>query len=284
MYSEPDLVTADRMRKALANAMRTFRVRVVGEGESWGWRGRTLSTHVAIDDGERWLRLVSAPAGKAGGKLWEGPTQAELAMPESVPRPRLRASSTWADSEDAYLAELYDIVTDTTVTTDSPVLRSTPSLTGEWWLGLVIALDAVSDVPTTRVALRQEYLERAMPEYLGFMPSQDGVVWAAAHGDLHWANLTAPSLQVLDWEGWGLAPVGYDAAMLHTYSLLVPEVAEAVRHHLSDQLDTPSGRFAELAVITQLLQTNSRGDNLDLAEPLRRRLQKLRSSVSSASR
>ncbi|WP_037602352.1 hypothetical protein [Streptacidiphilus rugosus] len=276
MYSEPDPATADRMRKAHANATRAFRARVVGEGESWGWRGRTLSRRVTTEDGERWLRLVSAPADRAGGKLWEGPTEAELAVPASVPRPRLRASSSWTDDEDAYLAELYDVVTDTTITTDSPVLRSAPRLSGQWWLGLVIALDAVGDVPTTRVALRQEYLERAMPEYLGFTPSQDGVVWATAHGDLHWANLTAPGLHVLDWEGWGLAPAGYDAAMLHSYSLLVPDVAAAVRHHLSDQLNTPSGRFAELAVITQLLQTNSRGDNLDLAEPLRARLAILR--------
>ncbi|WP_042424545.1 hypothetical protein [Streptacidiphilus anmyonensis] len=282
MYSEPDPATAQRMRKAHANAARTFRARVLGEGESWGWRGRTLSRRVTTEDGERWLRLVSAPADKAGGKLWEGPTEAELAMPASVPRPRLRASSAWTDDKDAYLAELYDVVADTTITTDSPVLRSAPRLSGEWWVGLMIALGAVRDVHTARVALRQEYLERAMPEYLGFMPGQDGVVWAAAHGDLHWANLTAPGLHILDWEGWGMAPAGYDAAMLHTYSLLVPDVAADVRHHLSDQLDTPSGRFAELAVITQLLQTNRRGDNLDLAEPLRARLAILREAEDVA--
>jgi hypothetical protein len=266
------------MRKAHANAARTFNASRVDESESWGWRGRTLSRRVTTEDGERWLRLVSVPADKAGGKLWEGPTQAELTMPSSVPRPRLRASSSWADPEDAYLAELYDVVTDKTISTDSPVLRSTPRLTGDWWLGLVTALDAINDVPTTRVALRQEYLERAMPQFLGFTPSQDGVVWAAAHGDLHWANLTAPALHVLDWEGWGLAPAGYDAAMLHTYSLLVPDVAAGVRHHLSDQLNTPSGRFAELAVITQLLQTNRRGDNLELEHLLRDRLLKLAAS------
>ncbi|MBC3843606.1 hypothetical protein GXW82_35545 [Streptacidiphilus sp. 4-A2] len=222
MYSEPDPPTAARMRRAHAEAARTLGAQTIGPRESWGWRGRTLSSSVTTDDGDGWLRLVSAPADKAGGKLWEGPTQAERAMPTAVPRPRLRISSTWTDAEHGYLAELYDIVTNPVITTDSPILRHAPNLSGEWWLQLVTALDAISEVPTTRVALRQEYLRRAMPEYLGFTPSQEGVVWTTVHGDLHWANLTAPGLTVLDWEGWGLAPAGYDAAMLHAYSLLVP--------------------------------------------------------------
>jgi hypothetical protein len=97
--------------------------------------------------------------------------------------------------------------------------------------------------------------------------------WTTSHGDLHFGNVCGPNLIALDWEGW--APAGYDAAMLHTYSLLVPDVAAAVRHHLAHQMDTPSGRFAELAVITQLLQTNARGDNLDLACPMRHRLHEI---------
>src|SRR5262249_18638582 len=43
--------------------------------------------------------------------------------------------------------------------------------------------------------------------------------WATAHGDLHFANLCAPNLHLLDWEGWGLAPAGYNAATLHSHSL-----------------------------------------------------------------
>ena len=28
--------------------------------------------------------------------------------------------------------------------------------------------------------------------------------WHVGHGDLHWANLTAPQCMLLDWEHWGL--------------------------------------------------------------------------------
>ncbi|MFF2045884.1 hypothetical protein ACFVVX_36235 [Kitasatospora sp. NPDC058170] len=52
----------------------------------------------------------------------------------------------------------------------------------------------------------------------------------------------------------------------------MPDTAAEVRHRLARILDTPAGQFAELVVITELLQTTTRGDNLDLEGPLRRRL------------
>ena len=59
--------------------------------------------------------------------------------------------------------------------------------------------------------------------------------------------------------------------MLHTYSLATPEVTARVRSELTHVLDTPAGRFSELAVITMLLQTTTRGDNLHLEPALRER-------------
>ncbi|MFF0391505.1 hypothetical protein ACFYS8_22900 [Kitasatospora sp. NPDC004615] len=271
MYSVPEPEVVDRMRQAHAEVTVQLQAQAVGGAESWGWRGRTLSRLVAAPTGDGWLRLVSVPADKADGKLWEGPMAAELSMPSDVPRPRLRRRLTWADGEHGYLAELYDPVPNRTVTVDGPVLRDKPALDAAWWAGLAGALDLVAGVWTSRVAVRQEYLDRAMPQFLGVPVDTTVPAWSTAHGDLHWANLTAPSLSVLDWEGWGVAPVGFDAAMLHTYSLLVPETAAQLRRHLGHVLTTPAGRFSELVVITMLLQTVQRGDNLDLEAPLRER-------------
>ncbi|WP_033213562.1 hypothetical protein [Kitasatospora phosalacinea] len=275
MYSEPEPDVAERMRAMHAVAAGTLHAQPAGSREVWGWRGRTLSRPVVTADGEGWLRLVSAPAGKAGGKLWEGPQEAERLMPPAVPRPRLRARRTWTGAAHGYLAELYDRVTSSTITTHGPVLRTAPDLDETWWERLSVALDAMATVPSDRVAVRQEYLDRAMPEFLGIPVDTTVPAWATAHGDLHWANLTSPTLTVLDWEGWGIAPAGYDAALLHTYSLLVPETAAQVRRRLDHLLDTPAGRFAELVVITELLQTTARGDNLDLEDALRDRLSKI---------
>ncbi|MEZ0088978.1 hypothetical protein [Streptacidiphilus sp. EB129] len=272
MYSEPEPEIAERMRGMHTSAAAALQATPKSSREAWGWRGRTLSRPVAASSGDGWLRVVSAPADKAGGKLWEGPQEAERFMPPAVPRPRLRARLTWTEGGYGYLAELYDKVTARTVTTHEPILRAAPNLDAAWWDGLSSALDAIAAVPTGRVAVRQEYLDRAMPLYLGMPIDTTAPAWSTAHGDLHWANLTSPGLTLLDWEGWGLAPTGYDAALLHAYSLLVPETAAKIRHHLGHVLDTPHGRFAELVVITELLQTTTRGDNLELEGPLRTRL------------
>ncbi|MGV9942781.1 phosphotransferase [Streptomyces sp. NPDC003401] len=136
----------------------------------------------------------------------------------------------------------------------------------------------LSTVRTDRTAVRQAYLDRAMPKYLAFLDGSVPTVpsaWSTAHGDLHWANLTGPELGILDWEGWGTAPAGYDAALLYAYSLGMPETAERVRQELSTILDSEDGRFAELVVITELLQSAERGDHMELVPALRQRAKEI---------
>ncbi|WP_437086841.1 phosphotransferase [Streptomyces sp. enrichment culture] len=147
-----------------------------------------------------------------------------------------------------------------------------------WWSELHTALACVSAVRTDRTAVRQAYLDRAMPKYLAFLDGPVPTVprrWSTAHGDLHWANLCGPELGILDWEGWGIAPAGYDAALLHAYSIGVPETAERVRREFFSVLDTEDGRFSELVVITELLQSAERGDGLELVAALRRRAEEV---------
>ncbi|MET8247789.1 phosphotransferase [Streptomyces sp. NPDC005202] len=115
------------------------------------------------------------------------------------------------------------------------------------------------------MAVRQEWVDRSVPRFLG-MPSPRITDWATAHGDLHPANLTT-SPYLLDWEGFGLAPVGYDAAMLLAYCLLVPDVAQRVRDTFPI-LDTALGRVAQIIVVTELLQSASRGDHPELVPAL----------------
>ena len=52
--------------------------------------------------------------------------------------------------------------------------------------------------------------------------------WATSHGDLHWGNITAPRLCLLDWADWGLAPRGNDAACLWGSALAAPDTADRV--------------------------------------------------------
>jgi hypothetical protein len=239
--------------------------------EVWGWRGRTLSGPVTAADGPAWLRVACAMDGQAIATFWNGSIEAEKSMPRSIPRPRLRCWRDWHDQQWQYRAELYERVVDRPVALAS-VLATAPDLPPQWWQAVRTTLAAIAAVPTHRFTIRQQFLDHAMPALLGTpVVTTPPCPWTTAHGDFHFANICAPALHVLDFEGWGLAPAGYDAATLHSYSLLVPPVAARIRSELASILSTTAGRFAELAVITELLYAAARGDNSALATPLRKR-------------
>ena len=76
-----------------------------------------------------------------------------------------------------------------------------PDLPEPWWTGLRAALDTLSAVTCDRVAVREEYIRRAVPEFTG-CAIEAPIEWSTAHGDFHWANLGVRPCAVLDWEGW----------------------------------------------------------------------------------
>jgi hypothetical protein len=273
MWPEPgDPGIVQRMRTAHGRAQAALGVRPDEDArEAWGWHGRTLSQPVTTPGGPAWLRVACAPAGQIAATFWNGSIEAEKSIPASVPRPRLRSWHDWTDQQFEYRAELYDRETARLAAT-SPVLTTTPDLPLAWWAAVRAALHDIATLSTCRLTIHQSFLDQAMPRYLGTpIDTTAPCPWTAAHGDFHFANICAPTLRLLDFEGWGLAPAGYDAATLHSYSLLVPPVAARIRSELAHILGTPAGRYAELAVITELLHAAGRGDHLALTGPLRQR-------------
>jgi hypothetical protein len=260
------------MQAAHAVARRTLRTRPASGGHQvWGWCGRTLGQPVITRHGSAWLRLRCAATDQIVDTFWNGTIDAQHSIPSSIPRPHLLDWYDWTDPPWAYRAELHEYVAARPVASHA-ILTTDPDLPKTWWTAVRTALDDIAAVPTDRVTLHQGFLSWAMPYYLGIPINGDtSITLTTAHGDFHYANLCGPDLRILDWEGWGAAPASYDAAMLHSYSLLVPTVAARIRDELADLLDTCTGRLAELAVITELLHTTTHGNNLELAGPLRQR-------------
>jgi hypothetical protein len=134
------------------------------------------------------------------------------------------------------------------------------------------------------VCLDQEFLARRILAAFGVTIELSDISWTTAHGDLHWANLMAPECWLLDWESWGSAPTGYDAALIYCTSLLEPGTAEAAHHTFADLLDSPAGIIAQLAAAAKLLRHVEDGDHPDLALVLHtyvRRLLSLRRGLDS---
>ncbi|MBW5480804.1 hypothetical protein GPJ59_02545 [Streptomyces bambusae] len=115
--------------------------------------------------------------------------------------------------------------------------------------------------------MRQQWIDRNFTRFLG-IPAAATVSWTTGNGDLHWGNLTAEPLVILDWEGWGLVPTGFDVGLLHAYSLRTPATAARIRNTFSHILDAPDGRTGELIALAQLLQVAARGGHPELGPHL----------------
>ncbi|MFJ3497351.1 phosphotransferase [Streptomyces sp. NPDC086091] len=256
------------MAEAHRDAARVLGVTVRGP-RVWGWRGRTLGRRAVHPEyGACWLRVLCAPAEKAGGKLWEGTERAAVAFP-TVRKPQLFGVRDWLDTAHGcrYRAELTRFV-DEPVLSAEPVLRQETDLPDGWFTAVRETLSTVAATRTDRIAVRQEWIDRAVPRFTGH-PAPHVEDWECAHGDFHAANLTTGAT-VLDWEGWGMAPRGYDVALLVAYSQLAPRTAARMRQEFRDLLDTAAGRAATLVVCADLLQSASRGDHPDLTGKLHR--------------
>lgn len=267
MYSPPsDLEDQQRIRAAFAKTMYALGTNWEGPGV-WGWHGRTLSGRVHHPQhGTCWLRLLNGPRDQAGGKTWEGNREAAALFDGHIRKPALHDVLTDNDDHYAYQAELSQYVDEPACSSD-PVLRADLDLPATWWDSLKHDLTKVHSTPTHRVAVRQEWVDRSVPRFLN-LPAPQITDWATAHGDLHTANLTKGTPYLLDWEGLGQAPVGYDAAMLLAYSLLVPAFTQQVRDAFPVLL-TDQGRTAQLVVVAELMQSASRGDHPELVPALR---------------
>ncbi|MEU0489939.1 phosphotransferase [Nocardiopsis sp. NPDC006139] len=147
----------------------------------------------------------------------------------------------------------------------TPDLQEPVSMDSAWWTGLRTVLSDLQQVtaPPGRLSHTPGYIDRIpthLPEVAKAGVNLTVRTWVTAHADLHWANITRQPLTLLDWEGWGATPVGYDAAVLHAYALAVPETAARVRETFADVLDTEEGRLAQLIICAEIVQAAPRDD------------------------
>lgn len=225
-----------------------------------GVGGRTVSGPVTGPDGRpAWLRVESAP--KAGGRLWEGNRLAEETLPSRIPRPRLLAARTWG--ADPVFQALLFVHVEASPVSPTPDLHESPLLSSAWWTELRTTLHELQQVeaPPGRRSHTPGYISR-IPTYIPEVAEADLDLtvrtWETAHCDLHWANLTRNPLVLMDWEGWGAAPAGYDAAVLHAYALPEPGAEAKVRASFSDVLDTQDGLLAQLIISAEIIQAAPR--------------------------
>lgn len=155
-----------------------------------------------------------------------------------------------------FRADLMTYIAESTCSCTPALIRNCPSVDDLWWTCLAGSLARLSTVNVEPVAISPGQLVRRISVF-DSMASVTVDRWVPAHADLYWAQVTAPGCWILDWEGWGLAPAGFDAASLYLHSLAVPAVAAWVRAVFGRQLDSDDGILSQLYIAARM---RDRGD------------------------
>ncbi|MFF0270225.1 hypothetical protein [Kribbella sp. NPDC004536] len=221
-----------------------------------------------LDAGQdAWLRVVYAdPEWGQGSYLGSNVAANEIL---GVPKPIVERWREWDDNGRRMRGELSTFVADRSVS--AGMAPSTePHLSDQWIADLNHALHALATHPLPKHGMDPNHLNDGIRAFFGVEVDIADVPWTTAHCDLHWANLTAPHLTILDWETWGKAPVGYDAASLLCATLAYPALADRLRTGLGDFLGPPTAHIAILTAATRYLRFADGGELTELALPIRR--------------
>lgn len=219
-------------------------------------------------DRDTWVRISACPAEAAAER---GGLEATAALPTETRHPRWYQGICWRDGDLLWRADETELVAEP-VLCSGGILTEDPGLPGRWWPRLADALQTLATVPTARVATphtRPITQQRVDATIHAVFPEVEATLdeWAVAHADLSWVNLTRGG-RILDWEDFGLAPRGWDAATLWANSLALPALADRVAEVFTAELGCRTGMVCQLYACAELLAA---GEDYagPLAEPAR---------------
>lgn len=228
----------------------------------------------ARTDRDTWVRVERRPLDRIPGQGWNGTESA--ARLEGVAQPAWWGCVVWRDADEPVMwrADETDLLPGKPIGT--AVLVEEPALSGEWWRAFGSSLDALARNTTGRVAtpdtvtmtqgLVTESVQGVFPEVIDTAVGR----WVPAHADLNWANMSAPAFSLFDWEDWGNAPQGLDAATLWGASLAVPALADRVRSERRHDFESRDGRLMTLFVCAKVLGPDAHPED-PRVEPARHR-------------
>ncbi|KUN90035.1 hypothetical protein AQJ66_03025 [Streptomyces bungoensis] len=197
-----------------------------------------------------WVRVERRSFDRIGAQGWNG-TEAAAVL-HGVSMPKWYAGLAWRERDEPVMwrADEMVLVTAPPVGQAALVIED-PQLSDGWWAALNASLDALAAQRTHRLATPDT--ETATQELVtgtirAVFPEVDATVdeWTPAHADLTWANVTGREFCIIDWEDWGMAPRGLDAATLWGNSLAVPALAQRVWAERRPDLESRSGRLMAL--------------------------------------
>jgi len=238
------------LEASFAEACRVLDLVPLTEPSRSHWR-KSIGAGVRGPDGTPCWMKVSGVHGPPGPWYREGEESA--AAITGIPKPLLRKIHDWTSDDVHWRAFLTTAALSEAIGPTLSFGLGLRPVTDLWLEHLEAALNALARIETSRLRLPRDQIVDRITLRFGARAPHTATEWRAAHGDLNWSNVTAPNLSLLDWEMWGMAPRGYDAAVLIVRSCADPPLAARLRAVFARDLDTPSGRVAQLLACTDML-------------------------------
>ncbi|MFJ8151198.1 hypothetical protein [Streptomyces sp. NPDC094468] len=238
----------------------------------------------ARTDRGTWVRVERRSFDRIGAQGWNG-TEAAAVL-HGVSMPKWYAGLAWRERDEPVMwrADEMALVTAPPVGQAALVIED-PQLSDGWWAALNASLDALAAQRTHRIATPDTKMatqELVTGTIRAVFPEVDATVdeWTPAHADLTWANVTGPEFCIIDWEDWGMAPRGLDAATLWGNSLAVPALAQRVWAERRPDLESRSGRLMALFFCAKVVGPHAHPQDPRL-EPARKEAARLIAELHS---
>lgn len=270
---EPVDDTLDRVERSFQ--MRFDRETVVRKRRSVG--GQT--------DRGTWVRIERRGFERIGAQGWNGPEAA--AILRGVSMPEWYAGLAWRDGDEPVMWRADEMELITAPPVGHALVIDDPELPDVWWAALNASLDALGAQYTPRIAtpdtetVTQKLVTATVREVFPEVTDTTVDEWVPAHADLTWANVTGPEFCVIDWEDWGMAPRGLDAAILWGNSLAVQALAERVWNERRPDLESRSGRLMALFFCAKVVGPHAHEADPRL-EPARKEAERLVAELQSS--
>lgn len=255
-------VRENRHDDVLARVESGLGVRLDRSSVVYGESGATEGFRTSSDT---WVRVERRQRRRINSAVWIGLEAA--ATIQGVKKPEWFQSVTWTDPQRDVVWRADEVELITAPVVDDLVTAA--ALPDSWWAGMRESLIALGQHRTERVGMSQAHLTKRITEVFGDAVDTTVDEWATAHTDVHWSNVSVEG-HLIDWEDWGAAPRGLDAACLWQAALPAPEVAERVRREFAVDMDTRSGKLAQLVQCANAIRAANRlGAPTLLSEPAR---------------
>ncbi|MFD3756726.1 hypothetical protein [Streptomyces sp. NPDC058622] len=236
-------------------------------------------------DRDTWVRIERRGFDRISEQGWNG-TEAAAVL-RGVVMPEWYQGVAWREPSEPVMwrADELELVTATPIGKGALVVKD-PRLPDSWWAALNTSLDALAAQHTHRVATPDTMVitqDLVTETIAGVFPEVDDTTvtdWVPAHGDLTWANVMGPEFCLIDWEDWGMAPRGLDAATLWGNALAIPALADRVAQERRRDLESRDGKLMALFFLSKITGPHAYDDD-PLLSPARQAAKRLVADLQS---